>query len=184
MSLWFLARLPNKQTHRGAPLQSEGCISFLDHLPALWHWFREAQEPIFHFHGCLAKTSLFQSHFCIPRFCYQPWPSYVTKFTKLREFQLLETGLFFLMSWSTFLLAEAWGFTGSSPFGSEHFLAGSDSASRGLERFEFSRSVPYKVIGSGVLDIECPNTNPTSYVSSPPPHIPKFSPHPHPSLPP
>uniref|UniRef100_A0A452QEM9 Sodium/hydrogen exchanger n=1 Tax=Ursus americanus TaxID=9643 RepID=A0A452QEM9_URSAM len=38
--------------------------------------------------------------------------SHVTKFTKLREFQLLETGLFFLMSWSTFLLAEAWGFTG------------------------------------------------------------------------
>nr|KAF6493011.1 solute carrier family 9 member A6 [Molossus molossus] len=38
--------------------------------------------------------------------------SYVTKFTKLREFHLLETGLFFLMSWSTFLLAEAWGFTG------------------------------------------------------------------------
>ncbi|XP_007098552.2 sodium/hydrogen exchanger 6 isoform X1 [Panthera tigris] len=36
----------------------------------------------------------------------------VTKFTKLREFHLLETGLFFLMSWSTFLLAEAWGFTG------------------------------------------------------------------------
>ncbi|KAK2498117.1 hypothetical protein MC885_020159, partial [Smutsia gigantea] len=41
-----------------------------------------------------------------------PLMSYVTKFTKLREFQLLETGLFFLMSWSTFLLAEAWGFTG------------------------------------------------------------------------
>uniref|UniRef100_A0A8C5ZGH1 Sodium/hydrogen exchanger n=1 Tax=Marmota marmota marmota TaxID=9994 RepID=A0A8C5ZGH1_MARMA len=36
----------------------------------------------------------------------------VVTFTKLREFQLLETGLFFLMSWSTFLLAEAWGFTG------------------------------------------------------------------------
>uniref|UniRef100_A0A452J2H1 Sodium/hydrogen exchanger n=1 Tax=Gopherus agassizii TaxID=38772 RepID=A0A452J2H1_9SAUR len=33
-------------------------------------------------------------------------------FTKLREFPLLETGLFFLMSWSTFLLAEACGFTG------------------------------------------------------------------------
>nr|DBA20916.1 TPA: hypothetical protein GDO54_017651 [Pyxicephalus adspersus] len=33
-------------------------------------------------------------------------------FTKLREFQLLETGLFFLMSWSTFLLAEACGYTG------------------------------------------------------------------------
>ncbi|KAJ7310416.1 hypothetical protein JRQ81_007330 [Phrynocephalus forsythii] len=39
-------------------------------------------------------------------------PIHVTKFTKLREFQLLETGLFFLMSWSTFLLAEACGFTG------------------------------------------------------------------------
>ncbi|KAK1804059.1 hypothetical protein P4O66_020101, partial [Electrophorus voltai] len=38
--------------------------------------------------------------------------SHVTKFTKLRDFQLLETALFFLMSWSTFLLAEACGFTG------------------------------------------------------------------------
>ncbi|KAM9835526.1 sodium/hydrogen exchanger 6a [Syngnathus typhle] len=37
---------------------------------------------------------------------------HVTKFTKLRDFQLLETALFFLMSWSTFLLAEACGFTG------------------------------------------------------------------------
>ncbi|XP_059507290.1 LOW QUALITY PROTEIN: sodium/hydrogen exchanger 6a [Stegostoma tigrinum] len=36
----------------------------------------------------------------------------VTKFTRLRDFQLLETALFFLMSWSTFLLAEACGFTG------------------------------------------------------------------------
>uniref|UniRef100_A0A8C5UCP4 Sodium/hydrogen exchanger n=1 Tax=Malurus cyaneus samueli TaxID=2593467 RepID=A0A8C5UCP4_9PASS len=36
----------------------------------------------------------------------------VVTFTKLREFPLLETGLFFLMSWSTFLLAEACGFTG------------------------------------------------------------------------
>nr|XP_023653471.1 sodium/hydrogen exchanger 6-like isoform X1 [Paramormyrops kingsleyae] len=38
--------------------------------------------------------------------------AFVTKFTKLRDFQLLETALFFLMSWSTFLLAEACGFTG------------------------------------------------------------------------
>ncbi|XP_048715348.1 sodium/hydrogen exchanger 7 isoform X2 [Caretta caretta] len=36
----------------------------------------------------------------------------VTKFTKLHCFPLLETALFFLMSWSTFLLAEACGFTG------------------------------------------------------------------------
>ncbi|KAG7266787.1 hypothetical protein CRUP_028109 [Coryphaenoides rupestris] len=35
-----------------------------------------------------------------------------TCFTKLKDFQLLETALFFLMSWSTFLLAEACGFTG------------------------------------------------------------------------
>ncbi|XP_068599234.1 sodium/hydrogen exchanger 7 isoform X1 [Brachionichthys hirsutus] len=36
----------------------------------------------------------------------------VTKFTKLHCFPLLETALFFLMSWSTFLLAEACRFTG------------------------------------------------------------------------
>lgn len=43
----------------------------------------------------------------------------VTKFTKLHCFPLLETALFFLMSWSTFLLAEACGFTGgfSLPWG-------------------------------------------------------------------
>ncbi|XP_076875620.1 sodium/hydrogen exchanger 6b isoform X2 [Brachyhypopomus gauderio] len=36
----------------------------------------------------------------------------VTKFTRLRDFPLLETALFFLMSWSTFLLAEACNITG------------------------------------------------------------------------
>uniref|UniRef100_A0A4W3JJF7 Sodium/hydrogen exchanger n=1 Tax=Callorhinchus milii TaxID=7868 RepID=A0A4W3JJF7_CALMI len=36
----------------------------------------------------------------------------VMTFTKLHCFPLLETALFFLMSWSTFLLAEACGFTG------------------------------------------------------------------------
>uniref|UniRef100_A0A8C7F8C8 Sodium/hydrogen exchanger n=1 Tax=Oncorhynchus kisutch TaxID=8019 RepID=A0A8C7F8C8_ONCKI len=36
----------------------------------------------------------------------------VMTFTKLRDFHLLETALFFLMSWSTFLMAEACGFTG------------------------------------------------------------------------
>ncbi|XP_055077260.1 sodium/hydrogen exchanger 7 isoform X1 [Periophthalmus magnuspinnatus] len=36
----------------------------------------------------------------------------ISKFTKLHYFPLLETALFFLMSWSTFLLAEACGFTG------------------------------------------------------------------------
>ncbi|XP_072301821.1 sodium/hydrogen exchanger 6-like [Eucyclogobius newberryi] len=38
--------------------------------------------------------------------------AFISKFTKLRDFPLLETALFFLMSWSTFLLAEACGFTG------------------------------------------------------------------------
>ncbi|KAM4738682.1 sodium/hydrogen exchanger 7 [Anableps anableps] len=38
--------------------------------------------------------------------------SFSFKFTKLHCFPLLETALFFLMSWSTFLLAEACGFTG------------------------------------------------------------------------
>ncbi|KAK3521587.1 hypothetical protein QTP70_014766, partial [Hemibagrus guttatus] len=37
---------------------------------------------------------------------------YLTKFTRLSDFPLLETALFFLMSWSTFLLAEACGITG------------------------------------------------------------------------
>lgn len=36
----------------------------------------------------------------------------LTKFTKLREFPMLETGLFFLLSWSAFLSAEAAGLTG------------------------------------------------------------------------
>ncbi|XP_078738896.1 sodium/hydrogen exchanger 6-like, partial [Lampetra fluviatilis] len=37
----------------------------------------------------------------------------VTKFTRLRDFPLLETALFFLLSWSTFLLAEACSLTGA-----------------------------------------------------------------------
>ncbi|XP_026947412.1 sodium/hydrogen exchanger 9 [Sagmatias obliquidens] len=36
----------------------------------------------------------------------------LTKFTKLCEFPMLETGLFFLLSWSAFLSAEAAGLTG------------------------------------------------------------------------
>ncbi|CDQ70057.1 unnamed protein product [Oncorhynchus mykiss] len=49
---------------------------------------------------------VFMAHFLLDRY------PHVTKFTKLRDFQLLETALFFLMSWSTFLMAEACGFTG------------------------------------------------------------------------
>uniref|UniRef100_A0A1A8JGU5 Solute carrier family 9 (Sodium/hydrogen exchanger), member 6b n=1 Tax=Nothobranchius kuhntae TaxID=321403 RepID=A0A1A8JGU5_NOTKU len=56
--------------------------------------------------------------------------AFVTKFTKLRDFPLLETALFFLMSWSTFLLAEACGFTGTSETrirtGSFHNLTSAD----------------------------------------------------------
>ncbi len=51
------------------------------------------------------------SSFIIPRI-FSLTPFHVTKFTKLRDLPLLETALFFLMSWSTFLLAEACGFTG------------------------------------------------------------------------
>lgn len=51
---------------------------------------------------------------CRPLFCSLTLSfHHVTKFTKLRDFPLLETALFFLMSWSTFLLAEACGFTGT-----------------------------------------------------------------------
>ncbi|KAJ8279178.1 hypothetical protein COCON_G00062440 [Conger conger] len=38
--------------------------------------------------------------------------AHLTKFTRLSEFPLLETGLFFLLSWSSFLSAEACGLTG------------------------------------------------------------------------
>lgn len=38
--------------------------------------------------------------------------SHLTKFTKLCDFPMLETGLFFLLSWSAFLSAEAAGLTG------------------------------------------------------------------------
>uniref|UniRef100_A0A4W5QE44 Sodium/hydrogen exchanger n=1 Tax=Hucho hucho TaxID=62062 RepID=A0A4W5QE44_9TELE len=58
------------------------------------------------FFQCLVNCGRFMTHF-LPD-CYP----HVTKFTKLRDFQLLETALFFLMSWSTFLMAEACGFTG------------------------------------------------------------------------
>ncbi|KAM4818692.1 sodium/hydrogen exchanger 6 [Thomomys bottae] len=61
--------------------------------------------------GVVTALISFLLYFSFPVKLMNCW-SYVTKFTKLREFQLLETGLFFLMSWSTFLLAEAWGFTG------------------------------------------------------------------------
>ncbi|CAG09834.1 unnamed protein product, partial [Tetraodon nigroviridis] len=57
----------------------------------------------------IISFSFIDSHFNVAFFNRRP---YVTKFTKLRDFQLLETALFFLMSWSTFLLAEACGFTG------------------------------------------------------------------------
>lgn len=53
------------------------------------------------------------SSFFIPRL-FSLTPFHVTKFTKLRDLPLLETALFFLMSWSTFLLAEACGFTGET----------------------------------------------------------------------
>uniref|UniRef100_A0A8D2LLR2 Sodium/hydrogen exchanger n=1 Tax=Varanus komodoensis TaxID=61221 RepID=A0A8D2LLR2_VARKO len=38
--------------------------------------------------------------------------THLTKFTKICEFPMLETGLFFLLSWSAFLSAEAAGLTG------------------------------------------------------------------------
>ncbi|KFO98770.1 Sodium/hydrogen exchanger 9 [Calypte anna] len=46
-------------------------------------------------------------------FCFSLIMYYhLTKFTKLCEFPMLETGLFFLLSWSAFLSAEAAGLTG------------------------------------------------------------------------
>ncbi|MGH0142694.1 UNVERIFIED_CONTAM: hypothetical protein FKN15_076577 [Acipenser sinensis] len=59
----------------------------------------------------LCSSSCPGARSCWPRPVVLQQP-HVTKFTKLHCFPLLETALFFLMSWSTFLLAEACGFTG------------------------------------------------------------------------
>lgn len=83
------------------------------------------------------STLLWPSHTCLCVCSHtrglQPWRflfcsltigrRHVTKFTKLRDFSLLETALFFLMSWSTFLLAEACGFTGTDAVESLFMLA-------------------------------------------------------------
>ncbi|NXJ78227.1 SL9A6 protein, partial [Trogon melanurus] len=53
--------------------------------------------------GVVTALISFLLFFFSPSFCITA----SSFFTKLREFPLLETGLFFLMSWSTFLLAEA-----------------------------------------------------------------------------
>lgn len=46
---------------------------------------------------------------------------HLTKFTKLCEFPMLETGLFFLLSWSAFLSAEAASLTGQCFKGAANF---------------------------------------------------------------
>lgn len=46
---------------------------------------------------------------------------HLTKFTKLCEFPMLETGLFFLLSWSAFLSAEAASLTGQCFQGAANF---------------------------------------------------------------
>uniref|UniRef100_A0A671VVN8 Solute carrier family 9 member 7 n=1 Tax=Sparus aurata TaxID=8175 RepID=A0A671VVN8_SPAAU len=76
----------------------------------------------------------------------------VVTFTKLHCFPLLETALFFLMSWSTFLLAEACGFTGvPALFEVLHFLAENFIFSyMGLALFTFQNHIfsPIFIIGA------------------------------------
>lgn len=55
----------------------------------------------------------------------------MTKFTYIRDFPLLETTLFVLMSYSTFLASEAAGLTGKDQFSS----IGKDSSSLDLLRY-------------------------------------------------
>ncbi|KAI8484681.1 potassium:proton antiporter [Branchiostoma belcheri] len=58
--------------------------------------------------GCFtAIISLLSVYFC----AFSLTPPHLTKFTKIREHPLLETCMFFLMSYSTFLMAEALGMT-------------------------------------------------------------------------
>uniref|UniRef100_A0A8C0KBX9 Sodium/hydrogen exchanger n=1 Tax=Canis lupus dingo TaxID=286419 RepID=A0A8C0KBX9_CANLU len=60
------------------------------------------------FAGSFAMGSAYAVHLLFPLTCL----CHLTKFTKLCEFPMLETGLFFLLSWSAFLSAEAAGLTG------------------------------------------------------------------------
>ncbi|XP_032049463.1 LOW QUALITY PROTEIN: sodium/hydrogen exchanger 9 [Aythya fuligula] len=78
----------------------------------------------------------------------------LTKFTKLCEFPMLETGLFFLLSWSAFLSAEAAGLTGIVAVlfcgvTQAHYTynnLSSDSRMRTKELFEFMNFLAENVI--------------------------------------
>ena len=49
-----------------------------------------------------------------------PFIVQVTKLTKISDFPLLETALFFLLSWTTFLMAEAANLTGTDYYFHAH----------------------------------------------------------------
>uniref|UniRef100_A0A8P0PL50 Sodium/hydrogen exchanger n=1 Tax=Canis lupus familiaris TaxID=9615 RepID=A0A8P0PL50_CANLF len=65
-------------------------------------------QSVGNFLGIFAGSFAMGSHLLFPLTCL----CHLTKFTKLCEFPMLETGLFFLLSWSAFLSAEAAGLTG------------------------------------------------------------------------
>ncbi|KFO21851.1 Sodium/hydrogen exchanger 9 [Fukomys damarensis] len=79
---------------------------------------------------------------------------HLTKFTKLCEFPMLETGLFFLLSWSAFLSAEAAGLTGIVAVlfcgvTQAHYTynnLSSDSKTRTKQLFEFMNFLAENVI--------------------------------------
>lgn len=54
-----------------------------------------------------------------------PFIVQMTKLTKISDFPLLETALFFLLSWTTFLMAEAANLTGTDYFfhAHRHFIS-------------------------------------------------------------
>lgn len=56
-----------------------------------------------------------------------PFIVQVTKLTKISDFPLLETALFFLLSWTTFLMAEAANLTGTDYYfhAHQHFISDS-----------------------------------------------------------
>ncbi|NXU72839.1 SL9A9 protein, partial [Oreotrochilus melanogaster] len=70
-------------------------------------------QSVGNFLGIFAGSFAMGSSYAVLAFCYSLIMCYhLTKFTKLCEFPMLETGLFFLLSWSAFLSAEAAGLTG------------------------------------------------------------------------
>ena len=77
--------------------------------------------------GLTVSNIIFTTELCHFRLLpsLTPFIVQVTKLTKISDFPLLETALFFLLSWTTFLMAEAANLTGTDYYfhAHQHFIS-------------------------------------------------------------